>query len=161
MVFGLAQELLTDGDVIEDGQGGEQLEPEHDYVHSSTDDGGNASCDENLEAAHYGLEDEVTEELSSSACGSDSSEEEEDENHGDDRILHEIMIWAASGIPHTKLSQLLVILGKHRCFQGWPSDARTLLNTPRKTQTHQVAGGEYHHWGMENKVVHIWRHLKS
>ncbi|XP_046409287.1 uncharacterized protein LOC124174239 [Ischnura elegans] len=63
------------------------------------------------------------------------------------------MKWAASGIPHTKITQLLKILGKHKCFKGWPSDARTLLNTPRKTQTHQVAGGEYHHWGVENKVV--------
>ncbi|XP_046406921.1 uncharacterized protein LOC124171705 isoform X1 [Ischnura elegans] len=74
-------------------------------------------------------------------------------------ILDKLRQWAASGVTQTKVTEVLKILGEHSCFNGWPSDARTLLNTPRDTPTQRVAGGEYYHFGVESKLLtHLERY---
>lgn len=66
----------------------------------------------------------------------------------------QLKIWAiAHNIDHSALGGLLKILKPH--FHTLPSDARTLLHTPRQTVTKIVHPGEYYHFGLEQAVNYL------
>ena len=50
------------------------------------------------------------------------------------------------------LSSLLKILRRHEPFECLPSDARTLLKTPRSTIFKTVLPGSYYHFGLESGI---------
>lgn len=59
-------------------------------------------------------------------------------------------------VPITHVNMLLKDLRKHKCFKTtFPSDVRTLINTPRSTQLKIVPPGEYYHHGLINELVRV------
>lgn len=65
-----------------------------------------------------------------------------------------IAVWAVEEhIPHVSLTKLLKILKIHRCHKDYPSDARTLLQTPRSTIIKNVEKGVYHHFGLKKSLM--------
>ncbi|RZF37146.1 hypothetical protein LSTR_LSTR015336 [Laodelphax striatellus] len=65
----------------------------------------------------------------------------------------ELASWAVSNrINHSSLTSLLKLL-KINGHPDLPSDARTLLGTPRNTSIREVCPGEYWHYGIENALI--------
>lgn len=57
--------------------------------------------------------------------------------------------WSAGyHVPHNAVTSLLEHLRQHPCFHSLPMDARTLLKTPRKTQTRDCPPGKYCHFSL-------------
>ena len=73
----------------------------------------------------------------------------------DDETFHlrdELRNWVADfNIPHSAVSSLLKLLQQYH--PELPKDARTLLNTTTNFEISQVAGGFYHHFGMQKSVL--------
>jgi len=68
--------------------------------------------------------------------------------------------WGTSNnIAHSALTSLLKLLKTHSCFNYLPTDARTLLKTPRSTPTTLVKDGEYVHFGLEDAIRTIVKTL--
>ncbi|CAN7974710.1 unnamed protein product [Ixodes persulcatus] len=93
--------------------------------------------------------------------GGTSGEEVSDTPEGFAALLAK---WAVEqGVTHMSLTSLLGLLKSHHCFSDLPSDARTLLHTPRNTA--KVAGitslppGQYCHFGIVSglKRILLWR----
>ncbi|KAG8225186.1 hypothetical protein J437_LFUL001313 [Ladona fulva] len=76
----------------------------------------------------------------------------------EDQVFDGVREWASVGVTHTKVSELLKILRKHRCFEEWPADACTLLSTPRETEVKNIGGGCYSHCGLKRKIL---QHLEE
>ncbi|CAN7947458.1 unnamed protein product, partial [Ixodes hexagonus] len=67
-------------------------------------------------------------------------------------LAHSLRGWAdAYNIPHAALNALLKILREKN--QDLPSDARTLLATPRECPIRQLSNGEYVHFGLKEGLV--------
>lgn len=76
-----------------------------------------------------------------------------DNGHKTD-IKTQLAQWALSeNITHSALGNLLKILKPH--FEQLPLDPRTLLKTPRRTETKIISPGEYHHFGLEKVVNYL------
>jgi len=55
-------------------------------------------------------------------------------------------------ITHSATTSLLKLLKLHKCFQHFPTDSRTLLETPVKTSVRKVDPGFYCHLGIANGI---------
>lgn len=67
-----------------------------------------------------------------------------------EQVAFHLRKWACEhNVTHTSLTSLLKILNQHACFSDLPSDARTLLRTPRLAQVDVVGGGStYSYFGI-------------
>ena len=66
-------------------------------------------------------------------------------------LKKELALWAVKcQTPHSHINKLLTLLKKY--LPGLPSDARTLLSTPRHVPLEVMAPGLYHHFGL-NKCI--------
>ncbi|XP_046395285.1 uncharacterized protein LOC124162718 [Ischnura elegans] len=93
------------------------------------------------------------------ACSSSSESDSGDSIDADEgeNFLCDLKEWALSGITHTKVDELLKILKKHPCHSNLPSNARTLLATPRSNNIKNVGSGKYVHVGIANSIKEILR----
>lgn len=67
--------------------------------------------------------------------------------------LEFLRTWALRhNITHSAVSELLKTLGGHSCFSSFPSDARTLLQTPRYSNVKDIAPGQYIKFNWQSKV---------
>lgn len=105
-----------------------------------------------LNQNHYSSEgslDESVDPMLSDVGESDSvqfSDSDSDDGFEYD-FRQKLKEWAVrSNISHSHINSLLNILRVH--FPSLPKDARTLLQTPRKYEINEVAGGKYHHFGI-------------
>lgn len=65
-------------------------------------------------------------------------------------------MWAArNNILHSSLNELLFILKEDFPAACLPSDARSLLKTPRQSDIKHISPGKYCHFGILNSIVHI------
>lgn len=63
-----------------------------------------------------------------------------------------IATWVVSyEVPHNACNALLKILQKYTPY-NYPSQMRTLLQTPRQTDLSKVCEGEYFHWSLDNII---------
>lgn len=58
-------------------------------------------------------------------------------------------------IKHSTLNKLLQIFKKHIPDCELPSDARTLLRTPRNVKVHKNGDGNYWHYGLEKALTNV------
>lgn len=69
-----------------------------------------------------------------------------------DTLETDLACWAnSSGISRNNLTQLLKILNKNG-ISGLPTDARTLLKTPRNVAVADKCGGSYYYFGMSHVI---------
>lgn len=111
-----------------------------DYIDTDHDDeNSNAISDINDTLFHQQFS-------SSSEENSDDSDVENDED-----FMNELRKWVLeSNIPLVHTNTLLALLRPH--FPYLPKDARTLLHTRRSYNIEQVAGGDYHHFGIQSSI---------
>lgn len=95
---------------------------------------------------------ENTEQISSDEEISESEESDEFHiiSHTECDIKLKLQKWNIDHkITLSATSDLLKILKSHDCFSHLPSDARTLLHTPKTTTLRDVPPGKYCHFGVE------------
>lgn len=66
------------------------------------------------------------------------------------------MKWAIDcNIPQIAFNKLLILLKKHKCFEGFPKDCRTIMRTNIENQPkiQTVEPGAYYHFGILNKGI--------
>ncbi len=64
-------------------------------------------------------------------------------------ILESLRYWSLDhNITRSGFSCLLKILKGHSCFENFPTDARTILQTPRTTITNKIGDGEFAYFGI-------------
>ena len=86
---------------------------------------------------------------------SDSEDSETDEPT-DVNIGLSLRDWALNeAVNHKQLNKLLELLKSHKCFSNLPSDARTLLKTPRVYEIKNIGSGQYCHLGVKNSITRI------
>ena len=69
-------------------------------------------------------------------------------------LSHKLANWVTEfKITHKATSGLLEILQNY--FPNLPKDPRTLLNTPRSYNVKHIAGGSYHHFGLEQSLIFV------
>ena len=79
-------------------------------------------------------------------CSLDSAECE------GEHFVEQLKEWALrSNTPHVHINSLLTILDPY--FEGLPKDARTLLKTKTNYDINDVAGGSYHHFGIQESII--------
>lgn len=79
----------------------------------------------------------------------------------DNSFREQLASWAVNNnITLTCLNQLLVLL-KNNGHKTLPSDARTLLQTPKKTDIISVGNGEYCHFGLEKSIQNQLTYLMN
>lgn len=98
-----------------------------------------------------------------SALGHETSSQSDSEGNGSkaecphsisvtnsEQVAVHLRKWACEqNVTHTSLTSLLKILNQHACFSDLPSDARTLLRTPRLAQVEVVGDGStYSYFGI-------------
>lgn len=111
------------------------------------------SC--NISSTLETVEDEMILKYLSSSDSNDEDETILADNFTDDRdpILKMLCQWAVSyNITNIALSVLLKTLKKHKCFNFFPEDARTILKTKKRLDTKQIqviTPGIYYHFGTE------------
>lgn len=110
------------------------------------------------------IENDIQESLESSyesqvgpleSIDSDStmSESESISSEEDSNFLSELSSWSISqNISHIALNGLLKILRKHM-DSNLPSDARTVLKTPRQVPVTNKCGGEFVHLGIKSGIM--------
>ncbi|ODN01297.1 hypothetical protein Ocin01_05388 [Orchesella cincta] len=78
-------------------------------------------------------------------------------------IRKRLTIWAIKyQVNQNAVSDLLKLLKQHKCFENdLPSDARTLLRTPRCTDVREVQPGKYVHFGLLGNIINYLKQLKS
>lgn len=86
-----------------------------------------------------------------------SSSESDSGDNLIDNILHKLSNWAVKHkITNVALSDLLKVLHyNHKCFQDFPVDARTILQTKTSKQSLEISEmypGVYHHFGLEKGI---------
>ncbi|CAN7995569.1 unnamed protein product [Ixodes hexagonus] len=83
----------------------------------------------------------------------ESSEDEEPENSAPGlNLLQRLPGWVGShNVSHAAVNDLLSILRED--FPNLPSDARTLLATPRECPIRQLSNGEYVHFGLKKGLT--------
>jgi hypothetical protein len=71
--------------------------------------------------------------------------------------------WALrNNISHVALNELLKTVRVWLPLEGFPSDSRTLLRTPRTIETFRICGGEFFHFGLRDGITEsIRRGLKE
>ncbi|XP_049799526.1 uncharacterized protein LOC126234822 [Schistocerca nitens] len=70
-----------------------------------------------------------------------------------EELKSELANWSVQfSITNVALTALLCILRSHDCFKSLPSDARTILKTPRCIQVKNVSPGQYCHIGISNQL---------
>lgn len=70
----------------------------------------------------------------------------------DTEFKNAVATWAVSyNVPQNACNALLKILQKYTSC-NFPSQMRTLLQTPRQTDIMRVCGEEYYHWGLDNVI---------
>ena len=104
---------------------------------------------------HSDLDDFQESEPEQQHCGvmsdneqDDSGDETDDDDNEEIALTNALRKWVLeSGIPLTHANSLLGILRTH--FPFLPKDSRTLLHTLRTYEIDEIAGGQYHHFGVE------------
>lgn len=67
------------------------------------------------------------------------------------KLINDIRIWVTeNNISHSAVNNLLKILVKHG--HNLPTDARTLLQTPKKVDNIEMTPGKYYHVGLDNSL---------
>lgn len=97
----------------------------------------------------------LTEYLPLSDQSSESDCSTHNENvHSTINIRRQLQLWGVRHqITHSALSDLLKVLKGHQCFETLlPVDPRTLLKTPRSTQTRSIGQGTYVHLGFQHSL---------
>ena len=86
--------------------------------------------------------------IESSDCSSDESYLSEVGNN----LKSELASWAMQqNISHIALNNLLKILQKH-VNEDLPTDARTVLKTPKQITSHKRCGGDFVHFGIKSDL---------
>lgn len=104
------------------------------------------------------LSDIETTELDKTPSSDDFESELSDCSEGNPQVPIDINVmlknWALSEkIANHSVSKLLSILNKLPGLHSLPSDARTLLKTPRSIETYSCAGGKMNYFGIKNNLV--------
>lgn len=83
----------------------------------------------------------------------------------DNKLLHDLRNWSFEfKIKHNAINALIKILKHvpHSQFKTLPTNARTLLKTPKKTsEIVALSGGLYYHFGLSNTLEVFLLHYKS
>lgn len=80
----------------------------------------------------------------------------------DSDLKTDLTAWAIEHqISHIALNALLQKLKQHTCFSTLPSDARSLLKTPRQQEMRTVMPGMYYHFGLLTNVLNILTSTKD
>lgn len=99
-------------------------------------------------------------EILDKCVASDSDDGENDQykkENENERLQRDIRNWSVQfAVTNIALSALLTILKSHDCFHTFPSDARTLKETPTCTQLKTVHPGNYCHIGITSSLQKIW-----
>ena len=140
----LIQCLESDSDAIENDQDNQNTaDLDLPSVESSTE-----SLIEEMDILSEAISDP-----SSYNNDSDSSYESVENNTNQRSLCPDLASWAVSqNISHSALNSLLKILQNHH-VEGLPSDARTLLKTPRKIEIVKKSGGEYIYLGIKSGIL--------
>jgi len=97
-----------------------------------------------------------SDEVSSSEI--DENEWDENDDNPIDNLSHFkflIMNWAINcNIPQIALNKLLILLKKHKCFEAFPKDSRTIMckNIEKPLEIQTVVPGKYYHFGILNGI---------
>lgn len=85
-----------------------------------------------------------------------NSVSESDEEVEEISLSEKLRIWATGhNITHKATSDLLKILNEKMPNEFLPSDARTLLRTPRQSIVKSICGGQYFYIGIENSLSNL------
>lgn len=106
----------------------------------------NFMSDDDLESILHTSEELIDEVHDSESH--DLSSSDEDDNPTFKEQLREWVL--NSGTPICHVNSLLALLQPH--FPSLPKDGRTLLNTRREYVIDNIAGGKYHHFGVEHGI---------
>lgn len=80
----------------------------------------------------------------------------------EDNLKKFLSNWSVQyNIPHVALKSLLRKLKRYPAHANLPSDPRSLLSTPRNTETRIVPPGEYCHVGLLKGVEFIVKHMST
>uniref|UniRef100_A0A1Y1KZS3 Transposase domain-containing protein n=1 Tax=Photinus pyralis TaxID=7054 RepID=A0A1Y1KZS3_PHOPY len=105
------------------------------------------------------IDDTITEsniEIIEPESDTDESDTEQTETFNINTFSVSLSEWANNGsVPLARVNELLKLLKTHHCFSSLPSDARTLLKTPRTTKIKKIGSGEYCHLGIKKSIIHI------
>ena len=86
-------------------------------------------------------------------------EHEEVEQEPDCNVRERLAEWATQyNISHAATTALLVILKPF--LLDIPSDARSLLSTPKVTDIKSVGGGQYYHFGISYSLISLLKAIK-
>lgn len=133
------------------------------FYGSSKNDQNNSSksnsevkCERLLETEENGIQPQlsyiignVTQNLYNSPKTNFPTNSEKD-LHSDFDISKELHKWYVKNkITQRSATDLLKILKQHQCFSSLPSDARSLVKTPRKIKVVDLDPGEYCHFGLQ------------
>ena len=70
-------------------------------------------------------------------------------------------VFATHNVKSRVVNGILKTLKSHACFQGLPSDSRSLLGTPRETDTEDMGSGKYIHFGLRDQMQRQVKRLKA
>ena len=104
------------------------------------------SCDQNFNFLNSDEEDAVSTFTESDSDSSESFSVD------DTDLAYDLGKWASTfNIPHNAVKDLLCKL--HPSHPMLPKDPRTLLKTKTEYEVRNVAGGSYHHFGLEKSLL--------
>lgn len=86
-----------------------------------------------------------------------SSESEDEDNHVNiDRLRQNLVKWThRNNICRSAVTELLQVLKIEKAIKSLPTDARTLLKTPRKSETVPMMHGQYVHFDIAEGIRYI------
>ena len=122
----------------------------------------NEIVNDNVELENQRLTNHVQPLINSTLVDRNSDEEISDTNCDKDDVIYDkehlqkglAEICIQNNITRNVATSILKLLRPHLPHYTLPKDSRTLLNTPRCVYDRDIAGGKYHHFGLENSLVH-------
>jgi len=102
---------------------------------------------------------DLLEESKANDSSDDDTESESDEYNFQQPLTSELAEWAVNhNVQNTTFSNLLKILKKHKCFNDFPSDARTVYSNYSGVSYNKIVDvitvppGIYYHFGILNGI---------
>ena len=152
--------MTIDADDVSDNN---CVQDELEHVPSLMDEGDVSNEDD--------IDDDCSSDVSSSADVTTSCSDDDEYNYtdSDDRsddgkssdqcdeasLKQDMLAWYMKfNVKQDALTALLHILREHG-VAGLPLDARTLVGTPQNITLQQIAGGEYHYFGIADTLRHV------
>jgi len=152
-------EFLNDGENHVGLENTNACEPEQFNINNVVEAHAHEVVEEiNIEDDDNLFESLVFDEASDSECDMDDDEPHTASQHGDtdDCLADKLVDWVTEfNIPQTAVTALLCVLQPFH--SSLPSDARTLLHTPRSFNIKQICGGgEYVHFGVRCGIEELY-----